>query len=393
MKKEEIIYIRIMSVIAASAVLALILIVGAGSGLFQSIVNKINNNTVEASLYNLYFYKGLNVIYRTLYSVTLFSLVLTTAAMLVKLDGAGLYAVVSSALSVITGLYIVLCRVFEGNIGLYRFINNFYIGETGEINPISMLGFSWIAGILLIIIGALCLFLVKSARLDRIKAFGGNSPSYLGVFAPVLIGSIFFECIREIIIAGVCNISNTYIQSTYLCIKEYYFADTFLFDMPYVTYLIITVIGVMLLGKMKLTLHGRLDIGWILPLLLTVIAVVRSVIYYFNSPPLFGYLTVDEKLCDYIESAYPVYMILYILDMIFLMAAVKLFLDKKCSIKKMLTVCCNVAAVSIIGILIAVFTAKFHTLGLECFYIICATADAIGLFCLFYSGNIRRSHH
>ena len=43
MKKEEIIYVRIMSVIAASAVLALILIVGAGSGLFQSIVNKINN--------------------------------------------------------------------------------------------------------------------------------------------------------------------------------------------------------------------------------------------------------------------------------------------------------------------------------------------------------------
>ncbi|MBO5459469.1 MAG: hypothetical protein J5981_04385, partial [Lachnospira sp.] len=315
------------------------------------------------------------------------------AAMLVKLNGAGLYAVVSSALSVVTGLYIVLCRVFEGNIGLYRFINRFYIGETGEINPIKMLGFSWIAGVLLIIIGAICLFLVKSARLDRIKAFGGNSPAYLGVFVPVLLGSVFFECIREIIIAGVCNASDTYIQSTYLCIKEYYFADTFLFDMPYVTYLIITVLGVLLLGKMKLALPGRIESGWLLPLLLTVIAVVRSVVYYFNSPPLFGYLTVDEKLCDYIESAYPVYMLLYILDMMFLMAAVKLFFDKKCSMKKMLTTCCNVAVVSIIGILIAVFVTKFHTYGLEIFYIICATVDVIGLFCLFYSGNIRRSHH
>ena len=40
MKKEEIIYVRILTVIGASALMALILIFGAGSGLFQRIANK-----------------------------------------------------------------------------------------------------------------------------------------------------------------------------------------------------------------------------------------------------------------------------------------------------------------------------------------------------------------
>lgn len=393
MKKEEIIIVRIMSVIAASAAMALILIVGAGSGLFQHIVNQINNNSVDATIYNLYFYKGLNVLYRILYSVTIFSLVLTAAAMLVKLKGAGLYALVSSGLSVVTGLYIVLCNVFENNVGLYKFINNFYIGETGGIITIDMLGFSWIAGVLLIIAGAVCLFMVKGGKMDKVKAFGGSKTTYLGVFIPVIFGSIFFECIREIIISAVCNTADTYIQSTYLCVKEYYFADAFLFDMPYVVYLIITVLGILLLGKVKPSLPGKSDSGLIMPVLLTVIAVIRSVVYYFNSPPLFGYLTIDEKLCDYIESAYPVYMIVYVLDMLFLMAAVKLFFDKKCSIKKMLTACGIVAAVSIAGIVIIMFVMKSQPLGLGSLYAVCAAADVIGLISLLYSGNVRGSHH
>ena len=89
MKKEEIIYVRILAVIGASALMALILIFGAGSGLFQRIANGINDNTLQlsnadAAIYSLYFYKGLDVLYRILYAVTVFGLILTTAAMFVK---------------------------------------------------------------------------------------------------------------------------------------------------------------------------------------------------------------------------------------------------------------------------------------------------------------------
>lgn len=68
----------------ASALMALILIFGAGSGLFQRIANGINDNTlqlsnVDAAIYSLYFYKGLDVLYRILYAVTVFGLILTTA--------------------------------------------------------------------------------------------------------------------------------------------------------------------------------------------------------------------------------------------------------------------------------------------------------------------------
>ena len=102
MKKEEIIYVRILTVIGASALMALILIFGAGSGLFQRIANGINDTTLQlsnadAAIYSLYYYKGLDVLYRILYAVTVFGLILTAAAMFFKLKGAGIYAVLEEA--------------------------------------------------------------------------------------------------------------------------------------------------------------------------------------------------------------------------------------------------------------------------------------------------------
>ena len=131
MKKEEIIYVRILTVIGASALMALILIFGAGSGLFQRIANGINDTTLQlsnadAAIYSLYFYKGLDVLYRILYAVTVFGLILTAAAMFFKLKGAGIYAVLSSVFAIVTGAYIVLCSIFEGNTALRRIVIYFY---------------------------------------------------------------------------------------------------------------------------------------------------------------------------------------------------------------------------------------------------------------------------
>lgn len=73
------------------------------------------------------FIKGLDVLYRILYAVTVFGLILTTAAMFFKLKGAGIYAVLSSASAVVTGAYIVLCSIFEGNTALRRMVVHFYL--------------------------------------------------------------------------------------------------------------------------------------------------------------------------------------------------------------------------------------------------------------------------
>lgn len=393
MKKEEIIFIRIMTVIGASALMALILIFGAGSGLFQKIVNNINGNVLDlnsadASIYNLYFYKGLHTVYRVLYSVTLFGLILTAAAMFVKLKGAGVYAVISSVMAVVTGLYLLLCNIFEGNVALHRFIDRFYLEETGTIVPADMLGLSWITGLLLILIGMFCLVVVKSTRLDKIKAYGGSSAAHLGVMVPVLFGSLFFELIRELVIAGICSHADPYIQSAYQCVRDYYFADAWFFHYPYVIYLILTALGIIFLKKTKLPLPEKIDVGLIIPVLLVLVGIVRSIVYYLNAPPLFGYLTFDETLCDLIESAYPVYMMVYLFDMIFLMAALIGILEQKHSSKKILAACGINMAVSIIVIVIA-----GSAIGLTGIYIGCIAADIIGLFCFLYSRNIGRSHH
>lgn len=392
MKKEEIIFVRIISVIAASAVMALLLIFCAGSGLFQNIINDMNNNAltgIEFSIYNLYFYMGLNIIYKVLYSVTLFGLILTAAALFVKLKGAGMYALISSVLAIVTGLYIVLCNIFEGSVGLHRLIAGFYLKETGNIVPAHMLGFSWITGVLLMLIGILSLVMVKSGRLEKMKAYGGNSVTFLGVFIPVLFGSLYFELIRELVVAAVCNhTTDPYIQSVYLSIQEYYFADAWFFDWPYVVCLIFTALGVIFLKKVQLPLPLKQYRNWLIPILFAVAGVIRSVIYYLNAPPLFGYLTANEELCDLIERAYPVYMIVYVLDMVFLMTLLVLILEGRGSLKKILTASGINIAVSVIAVILA-----GHFAGLGSIYAGCAAADIVGLLCCLYPGNIRRSHH
>lgn len=394
MKKEEIIYVRILTVIGASALMALILIFGVGSGLFQRIANGINDNTlqlnnVDAAIYSLYFYKGLDVLYRILYAVTVFGLILTAAAMFFKLKGAGIYAVLSSVSAIVTGAYIVLCSIFEGNTALRRMVVHFYLKDVQTVAPEHLLGLHWIAGVFLIVLGVFCLVIVKGTRLDKMKAYSSNSKAACySVFIPVLMGSVVFEFLRELLISVLCQRGDTYTASAYACIRSYYFEGKWFFDDPYVLYLILAVLGVIVLSKIKLPLPEKLHSAWLVPGILTVIGVVRSIVYLFNAPPLFGYLTFDEKLCDVIESAYPLYMLVYILDMVFLMILVVMILQEQGSTKKILAVCGITTAVSIIGILICGFTA-----GLPAMYITAAAADVIGLIGLLYRGNIRGSHH
>ena len=84
MKKEEILRIRVMSVAVILALMAVILVAGPGSTLFKGIVDNINNNVVDinssqASIYNLYFYKGLDTVYNVIFSVGLFSTCMAAA--------------------------------------------------------------------------------------------------------------------------------------------------------------------------------------------------------------------------------------------------------------------------------------------------------------------------
>ena len=255
--------------------------------------------------------------------------------MFFKLKGAGIYAVLSSVFAIVTGAYIVLCSIFEGNTALRRIVIYFYLKDVQTVAPEHLLGLHWIAGVFLIVLGVFCLVIVKGTRLDKMKAYSSNSKAACySIFIPVLMGSMVFEFLRELLISVLCQHGDTYTASAYACIRSYYFEWEWFFDYPYVLYLILTVLGVIVLSKVKLPLPEKFNSAWLVPGILTVIGIVRSVVYLFNAPPLFGYLTFDEKLCDVIESAYPLYMLVYILDMVFLMALVVMILQEQGSTKK-----------------------------------------------------------
>lgn len=137
MKKEEILRIRVMSVAVILALMAVILVAGPGSTLFKGIVDNINNNVVDinssqASIYNLYFYKGLDTVYNVLFSVGLFSTCMAAAGIVTKYRGASVYAVMSCISMILTSIYIIAAYMLQDSVSMHRFIAGFYLDNVSS---------------------------------------------------------------------------------------------------------------------------------------------------------------------------------------------------------------------------------------------------------------------
>ena len=70
MKKSEITFIRLMSLIGIMSLNLILLLVFSGEHVFQNILNRMNSNvyagaSLDTSIYNYYYYAGLGSIYNT----------------------------------------------------------------------------------------------------------------------------------------------------------------------------------------------------------------------------------------------------------------------------------------------------------------------------------------
>jgi hypothetical protein len=214
---------------------------------------------------------------------------------------------------------------------------------------------------------------IRISHIHRLKIYGGSRLEYFTVFVPVLFGSAYMEFIRSLIVRAVVgDAEGSAMQYAFVYVKDYYLSNSFIFNLSFVFALMLTLIGVFVLPEIIKKDIRYID--WALPALVTVIGVISAVVFYFNSPPLFGYLTYNESLCDAVELVGMEYIILYIFDTVFLMILLKGILQKKYSIQKALTAVFVNLAVSAVTILIV---SRFTGYGI--LYIGCILADICAL--------------
>lgn len=396
MKKEEIIYIRIMSVAGLLAILVLLTVLGLGSGLYSNIADNINNNAsyfadYENVVYNLYFYKGLDVFYKILFSVTIVCNAVGAAGIFLRRKCAALFAKTGCIFSVITSLY-VLIGIFCHNIKFaVAFVTGFYMDNAEGAVIKNMLGIKPIViSIIMIILGVLCLLIIKSSGMEKLKVYAsGDKSRYYAVIMPVLMGTVFFETVREILTGILCQTSNALdgvSGQVYGFITDYYFADDFLFGGLYVWIAVIAAIVLMSINT-ELLKKSRIKLYVLISGCASLFVIVKIIIYMLNPPRLFGYLTTNEYVCDITEKSYPMYMFIFLFDILIIVTLIYLMYVSGISVKKTLILSAVHICISVIAMIIGSFS------GIMGIYTAIIAADLLALIGCFYMAYISRSHH
>lgn len=412
-KKDDVIVVNILTSAGVLAVLALLLVFGTGTNLYGNIISKINSASgdglLSANIYDICYYKGFGVIYGIAFSIALFATAISAVTLFLRKNGAAKLAGIALAADALTAFIVIISAAFEGSVGVHKFVAGFYLKDVAAdfeitkalgIIPVIM------AAIIFILSAALLVYL-KITGIGRLKVYNSGGVNVCRLLFPIMYGSIVLEVIREILINVVCDSAGGMKMTVQTYLKDYYFVKMPDFNLPYVWFTIVLVLAVMIFcdimqrGKSSGTADGEVQkngnaknfgvqgvrrVITIAAFIEILVLVIRAIVYFANPSRLFGYLTLDEAVCDAVEAAYPAYIIMYVLDVLLLLTVTGLIMLKADN-KKILMICAVHAVISIA----VVFAGQFA--GTAGIYYACAAADIIALVCLFYMAYVGRSHH
>ena len=97
-----------------------------------------------------------------------------------------------------------------------------------------------------------------------------------------------------------------------------------------------------------------------------------------NPPSLFGYLTMDEHICDITQAAFVPYMTMFLLDVIMLAFITYVAVNSMCSAKHIIIA----IALNVIAGIIAMFVVHMLAGGVyvaALLYIVCMLADVVSV--------------
>lgn len=316
MKKDEITMVRLLSLAILMAVSLFVLLVPVGSNEFGHIISKMNNNSLnipesQNSVYNLYYYTGLNVFYQLFFSLTILFTAVSVAGIFLRIGNTGMAAVVAAVLNIATGVLLLFARICESSVSMHAMLDSIYLDGVlkNQIETAQLLDKVPVLYILLIILGILEILMIKSSGIMRIKLFADNKKTNaIQCLIPALVMYVWAGFIRADILSVIIRNGDFQRITINEYLSEYYIGSKIFFSWSWMIMLLIATILCMIIrsGIIK-GLSGRsgmlVSIG--IP---TFVTIIPSVIYAFNPPALFGHLTLDISLCDMTDNAFYMYL-------------------------------------------------------------------------------------
>lgn len=319
MKKDEITRVRLLSLAVLMALSLFILLVPIGSNEFAQIISKMNNNALnipesQNSVYNLYYYTGFNVVYQLFFSLTILFTAMSVAGILLRIGNTGIVAFVSAILNLLTGMLLLFARIWESSISMHAMIDSVYLDGVvkEQIETTQLLDKVPVLYILLIVLGILELLIVKSSGIMRIKMFAKNKKTNaVNYLVPALIIYVWAGFIRQDILSVIIRNGDSQRMTVNEYLTGYYIGNKIFFNWSWMIMLLLaTIICIIIQSGVIKGLSGRAGMlaGISIPALVTI---MPSVIYAFNPPALFGYLTLDISLCDMTDNAFYMYLVTF----------------------------------------------------------------------------------
>lgn len=323
MKKDEITMVRLLSLAILMALSLFILLVPIGSNEFGQIISKMNNNALnipesQNSVYNLYYYTGFNVVYQLFFSLTILFTAMSVAGILLRIGNTGIAAFVSAILNLLTGMLLLFARIWESSVSMHAMIDSVYLDGVvkEQIKTTQLLDKVPVLYILLIVLGILELLMVKSSGIMRIKRFTKNKKTNaVNYLVPALIIYVWAGFIRQDILSVIIRNGDSQRMTVNEYLTGYYIGNKIFFNWSWMIMLLLaTIICIIIQSGVIKGLSGRAGMlaGIGIPALVTIIP---SVIYAFNPPALFGYLTLDISLCDMTDNAFYMYLVTFCVSM------------------------------------------------------------------------------
>ena len=319
MKKDEITRVRLLSLAVLMALSLFILLVPIGSNEFGQIISKMNNNALnipesQNSVYNLYYYTGFNVVYQLFFSLTILFTAMSVAGILLRIGNTGIAAFLSAILNLLTGMLLLFARIWESSVSMHAMIDSVYLDGVvkEQIKTTQLLDKVPVLYILLIVLGILELLMVKSSGIMRIKMFAKNKKTNaVNYLVPALIIYVWAGFIRQDILSVIIRNGDSQRMTINEYLTSYYIGNKIFFNWSWMIMLLLaTIICIIIQSGIIKGLSGRAGMlaGIGIPALVTI---MPSVIYAFNPPALFGYITLDISLCDMTDNAFYMYLVTF----------------------------------------------------------------------------------
>ena len=356
MKKDEITRVRLLSLAVLMALSLFILLVPIGSNEFAQIISKMNNNALnipesQNSVYNLYYYTGFNVVYQLFFSLTIFFTAMSVVGILLRIGNTGIAAFVSAILNLLTGMLLLFARIWESSVSMHAMIDSVYLDGVvkEQIETTQLLDKVPVLYILLIVHGILELLMVKSSGIMRIKMFAKNKKTNaVNYIVPALIIYVWAGFIRQDILSVIIRNGDSQRMTINEYLTAYYIGNKIFFNWSWMIMLLIaTIICIIIQSGIIKGLSGRAGMlaGIGIPALVTI---MPSVIYAFNPPALFGYLTLDISLCDMTDNAFYMYLVTFCVCMTAAYILIYLVISGLLDMRKL-------AGIFVINVVISVF--------------------------------------